>query len=105
MVEAISAATVFPAWAVPAGGSFDTRSPNPQQAVHGFESLFIETMLEHAGIARALGGEDGGQAGAAGELLIRELSQTLAQQLSLGWGASLGVASKQTELSGETAHE
>jgi hypothetical protein len=91
MVEAISAATVFPAWAVPAGVGVDKRSPNPQQAVHGFESLFIETMLEHAGIARALGGGEGEQAGAAGELLIRELAQTLAQNLSLGWGASLGV--------------
>jgi len=89
MVEPISAASVFPAWAVATGpGSADTRVADPHKAVRDFESLFIETMLEHAGIARAVGGEDE-QTGAAGELLIQELSQTLADQLQPGLGAAL----------------
>jgi hypothetical protein len=95
MVDAVSVSTLLPTWAALPGVGIDTRVTDPKQAAHGFESLFVQTLLDHAGMAKALGGSEDGQ-GALGELLIRELSQTLAQQLTLQWGASLGVVSSQS---------
>lgn len=85
MIDIVSASSVFPTWAASAGPGPDARATTPQQALHGFESLFVQMMLEHAGLADALGGGEEGQS-AVGELLLRELSQSLAQQLTLPWG-------------------
>jgi hypothetical protein len=63
----------------------------PSQAVKDFESLFVETLLQNAGLARTLDAEGGSEGGMAGELLVRELARGLAGQLQLDFGRSLGI--------------
>lgn len=87
MTDIVSVSSLLPTWAAPATPEPDARTATPQQALHGFESLFVQMMLEHAGLAEALSGGEEGQS-AVGELLVRELSQSLAQQLTLPWGVS-----------------
>jgi hypothetical protein len=67
----------------------------PAQAVRDFETLFIETWLQHSGIAQALQTGEGPEGGVTGELLIRELARGLADQLKLGFGRTLGVEGAQ----------
>jgi hypothetical protein len=71
------------------------RSGGPKQAVRDFESLFLETLLQHSGIAQALQAGEGPEGGMTGELMIRELAHSLADQLKLGFGKSLGVEGAQ----------
>ena len=70
------------------------RPQSRPEAVHSFESLFIETLLNQAGLGQALdpGGTIGG--GTAGELLVRELAQKLAGQLPLGFARAMGEAAR-----------
>jgi hypothetical protein len=63
----------------------------PAQAVKDFESLFIETLLQSSGLAQTLDTQGGPEGGMAGELLVRELAQGLADQLQLNFGRSLGI--------------
>jgi hypothetical protein len=63
------------------------------QAVKDFESLFVETLLQNAGLARTLETQGGPEGGMAGELLVRELARGLADQLHLDFGRSLGIGS------------
>jgi hypothetical protein len=63
------------------------------QAVKDFESLFVETLLQNAGLARTLETQGGAEGGMAGELLVRELARGLADQLQLDFGRSLGIGS------------
>jgi len=67
----------------------------PAQAVCDFETLFVETWLQHSGLAQALQAGEGPEGGVTGELLIRELAKDLAGQLKLGFGQSLGVEDAQ----------
>ena len=71
------------------------RQGGPAQAVRDFETLFVETWLQHSGIAQALQTGDGPEGGVTGELLIRELARDLAGQLKLGFGKTLGVEGAQ----------
>jgi hypothetical protein len=71
------------------------RKAGPAQAVRDFESLFLETLLQHSGIAQALETDAGPEGGMSGELMIRELARNLADQLKLGFGKSLGVEGAQ----------
>ena len=71
------------------------RHGGPAQAVRDFETLFLETWLQHSGIAQALQTDEGPEGGVTGELLIRELARNLGEQLKLGFGKSLGVEGAQ----------
>lgn len=81
------------------GGPLQAAQPSqaarPAQAVRDFESLFLETLLQHSGIAQALQTDAGPEGGMSGELMIRELARNLADQLKLGFGKSLGVEGAQ----------
>jgi len=63
----------------------------PASAVRDFEALFVETLLQHAGLAAALDGGEGPEGGMVGELLVRELAHGLADQLKMGFGRYLGI--------------
>jgi hypothetical protein len=78
-----------------AGMTAAPRSGGPAQAVRDFESLFLETLLQHAGLAQSLQLDEGPEGGMTGELMIRELAHSLADQLKLGLGKSLGVEGTQ----------
>jgi len=67
------------------------RTSGPAQAVKDFESLFIETLLQSSGLSQTLDTQGGPEGGMAGELLVRELAQGLADQLKLNFGRSLGM--------------
>jgi hypothetical protein len=60
----------------PTGGSH-------ADAVLDFETLFVETLLRQAGLARVLDGSDEG-GGVAGELFVREIARGLAHSVNLG---------------------
>ncbi len=67
----------------------------PAAAVRDFEALFVETLLQHSGLAQALDGSgNGAEGGMAGELMVRELARGLAEQLQLGFGRYLGVGTE-----------
>lgn len=67
------------------------RAADPRQAVKDFETLFIETLLQSSGLTQTLDTQGGPEGGMAGELLVRELAQGLADQLQLNFGRSLGI--------------
>jgi hypothetical protein len=67
----------------------------PAQALKDFESLFVETLLQQAGLGQALEAGDSAEGGLAGELMVRELARNLADQLKLGFGQSLGLEKAQ----------
>jgi len=71
-----------------------TRGANasPAHRVQEFESLFVETLLQHGGLARALDTQGDSGGGVFGELMLRELSRALAGSLHLGLGAALGAS-------------
>jgi hypothetical protein len=81
--------------AVSAATAGAPRHGGPAQAVRDFETLFVETWLQHSGIAQALQTGEGPEGGVTGELLIRELARDLADQLQLGFGKTLGVEGAQ----------
>jgi Rod binding domain-containing protein len=68
-----------------------TRAAGPAQALKDFESLFIETLLQSSGLAQTFDTQGGAEGGMAGELLVRQLAQGLAEQLKLNFGRSLGL--------------
>jgi len=88
----LAPALEIPDLAASAAASGAMRSAGPAQAVKDFESLFIETLLQSSGLARSLDMQgDAPEGGMAGELLVRELSRGLAEQLQLDFGRSLGI--------------
>jgi hypothetical protein len=95
MSDAILSATAIPDVAVSAAMVGAPRNASPAQAVREFESLFVETLLQHSGLAQALQGGEALEGGMAGELLLHELARSLADQLKLGFGKSLGVEGAQ----------
>ncbi len=66
-------------------------APHAAQPARDFEALFIETLLQHAGLAKSLETEGGSDGGMFGELMVHELAHQLAGQLHLGFGAALGM--------------
>lgn len=68
------------------GGSSATRSA---RAVKDFETLFVETLLQHAGFAQALDSEGGTPGSVVGELFVREIARNLSGQLHLGFAQQL----------------
>jgi hypothetical protein len=80
---------VSPLAAMPAAA---TPGARPSHLVQEFETLFVETLLQHAGLAKALDTQEGSESGLFGELMLRELARGLAGQLHLGLGAALGVS-------------
>jgi Rod binding domain-containing protein len=62
------------------------------QQLQEFESLFVETLLKHGGLAEALAPQEGADSSLLGDMMLRELSRSLTGQLHLGLGAALGVA-------------
>jgi hypothetical protein len=77
---------VSPLAAMPAAAT------QPAHLVPEFETVFVETLFQHAGLAKALDTQEGSQSGLFGELMLRELARGLAGQLHLGLGAALGVS-------------
>lgn len=92
MMLSMPADAVDPAVAL--APALPARPQSRPEAVRSFESLFIETLLNQAGLGQALdpGGNIGG--GTAGELLVRELAQKLAGQLPLGFARAMGEAAR-----------
>lgn len=90
MISAAAAVGV-PDIAVPLDAAGPAHTSGPAQAVKDFESLFIETLLQSSGLAQSFEMQGGPEGGMAGELLVRELAQGLADQLKLNFGRSLGV--------------
>jgi hypothetical protein len=80
------------AFSAPVAALGPASTAGPAQAVHDFETLFLETLLQHSGIAETLGGEDAPEGGVAGELMVRTIAGSLADQLKLDLGRYLGVA-------------
>lgn len=90
MISAASALAV-PDMTVPVEAAGPNHNAGPAQAVKDFESLFIETLLQSSGLAQTFDTQGGPEGGMAGELLVRQLAQGLADQLKLNFGRSLGM--------------
>lgn len=67
------------------------RNAEPTQALKDFESLFVETLLRSGGLAQTFESQAGPEGGMAGELMVREIARSLADQLRLDFGRSLGI--------------
>jgi hypothetical protein len=60
------------------------RAGDTAAALRDFEALFLETLLQHAGLAEALDTDDASGGSVAGELFVREIARSLASQVDLG---------------------